>query len=224
MWSYWRYTHSLEAMVGDASSVSSASPRSLGGAAAARVEAPAARPAAGARDRPVVARGPVGERLDRDVGHHLAAARATRDLPVSVTRPMTAASRSHFSKMRQHLRPRGRASPRAACAPATRRACTSYGVIPLLAARHLVEVELEAAARAPGHLDRRRGEPGGAHVLDADERVGLEELQARLEEQLLHEGIADLHGGPLAPRCPRRTRPRPWWRRGCRRGRSCAPT
>ena len=46
----------------------------------------------------------------------------------------------------------------------------------------------------------RAGQPGGAHVLHADERVGLHQLEARLEQQLLHERIADLHGRPLLGR------------------------
>ena len=35
------------------------------------------------------------------------------------------------------------------------------------------------------------------HVLDADARIGLHDFEARLEQQLFHERIADLHGGPL---------------------------
>ena len=39
--------------------------------------------------------------------------------------------------------------------------------------------------------------PGGAHVLNADDRAGLHRFEAGLEQQLLHEGIAHLHVGPL---------------------------
>ena len=74
---------------------------------------------------------------------------------------------------------------------------------------------------------RRRASPsrsssrsaGRAHVLDADQRVGLHDLEARLEEQLLHEGVADLHGRPLLGDFSSNW-PRPWSRRGCRRARS----
>ena len=66
-----------------------------------------------------------------------------------------------------------------------------------LAARHCVEIELEAAAGARGHLDRRRGQARGAHVLDAHEAVGLEELEAGFQQELLEKGIADLDGGAL---------------------------
>ena len=52
-------------------------------------------------------------------------------------------------------------------------------------------------------------------------RVGLHHLEARLEQQLLREGVADLHGGTLLRPTSRRTPPTPRWRRGCRRGR-CA--
>jgi hypothetical protein len=51
-------------------------------------------------------------------------------------------------------------------------------------------------ARARG-LGGGAGEAGRAHVLDADQRVGGHDLEAGLEQQLLHEGIADLNGRPL---------------------------
>ena len=68
---------------------------------------------------------------------------------------------------------------------------------PRLAARHRVDVEEEPTAGARGHLDRRRGQPRRAHVLDADQAVGLEKFEAGFEKQFLHEGIAHLHGGAL---------------------------
>ena len=55
------------------------------------------------------------------------------------------------------------------------------------------DLDLHADAAARSHLGRRAGQAGRPHVLDADERVGLHHLEARLEEQLLHERIADLH-------------------------------
>ena len=69
-----------------------------------------------------------------------------------------------------------------------------------LALRHERHVDLDAGAAARAHLGRRTGQTGRAHVLDADERVGLHDLEARLEQQLLHERIADLHGRPLLGR------------------------
>ena len=61
-----------------------------------------------------------------------------------------------------------------------------------------VDVQLEPAARARGHLDRRGGEPRRAHVLDPDQAIRLEQLQAGLEQELLHERVPDLHRRPLA--------------------------
>ena len=69
--------------------------------------------------------------------------------------------------------------------------------MPGLALRDERDVDLDAGAAARAHLARRRGQSGRAHVLDADERVGLHHLEARLEQQLLHERIADLHGRTL---------------------------
>ena len=39
--------------------------------------------------------------------------------------------------------------------------------------------------------------PGGAHVLDRDDGVGRHQLQAGLDQQLLGERVADLHGRAL---------------------------
>ena len=50
---------------------------------------------------------------------------------------------------------------------------------------------------AAAHLAGGAGEPGGAHVLNADDRAGLHRFEARFEQQLLHERIAHLHVGPL---------------------------
>ncbi len=68
------------------------------------------------------------------------------------------------------------------------------------ALRHEGDVDLHAGAAARAHLRRRTRQARGAHVLDADERVRLHHLEARLEEQLLHERIADLHRRALLRR------------------------
>ena len=47
------------------------------------------------------------------------------------------------------------------------------------------------------HLGRRAGQPGRAHVLDADDETAVHDLEAGLEEELLLERIADLDVGPL---------------------------
>ena len=67
----------------------------------------------------------------------------------------------------------------------------------LLAAGHLVEVELDAEVALGAHLDRRAGQAGGAHVLDRDHGAGLHQLEAGLEQELLGERVADLHGRAL---------------------------
>ncbi len=68
---------------------------------------------------------------------------------------------------------------------------------PRLAHRDAVEVEPDPEIPLVAHLHRRAGEAGGAHVLDRDDRAGCHELQARLHQPLLGEGIAHLHRRPL---------------------------
>ncbi len=63
--------------------------------------------------------------------------------------------------------------------------------------RHAVEIERDAEPALAGHLDRRRGEPGRAHVLDRDDRVALHQFEAGLDQELLGERVADLHGRAL---------------------------
>ncbi len=73
-----------------------------------------------------------------------------------------------------------------------------------LATGHGRDVDVHAHA-APG-----RGLTGGTHqtrpaqVLDTDHQLGVEELEARLDQALLLVGVADLHARPLG-----RTRPSP---------------
>src|SRR5439155_20419300 len=64
-------------------------------------------------------------------------------------------------------------------------------------ARHRVEVDDDAG---PGSVRRLRGrtrETAGTEVLEALDEAALDELEARLDEQLLREGIADLDRRPL---------------------------
>ena len=69
---------------------------------------------------------------------------------------------------------------------------------PLLAAGHLGHVDAEAGTAAGGGLQAGRGEPGATQILDAGVPVAvvLGEVDAGLHEELLHEGVADLNGGP----------------------------
>ena len=64
----------------------------------------------------------------------------------------------------------------------------------LLAAGHRVEVQFDPEAALVAHLDRRAGQPGSTHVLDRDHRARRHQLQARLQQPLLGERVADLHG------------------------------
>ena len=76
----------------------------------------------------------------------------------------------------------------------------SYGVMPVSrCGTCMTSISMPAPPR-DAHLAGRAGQPGRAHVLHADERVGLHQLEARLEQQLLHERIADLHRRALLGR------------------------
>ena len=66
----------------------------------------------------------------------------------------------------------------------------------LLAQRDAVEVDVDAAAAAR-HLRERGREPGRAAVLERDDQVALDELEARLDQLLARERVADLDGRPL---------------------------
>lgn len=66
-----------------------------------------------------------------------------------------------------------------------------------LAGRHRVEVEVDAEVALGAHLDRRAGQSRRAHVLDRDDAALFHDLETGLEQKLLGEGIADLHGGTL---------------------------
>ena len=68
---------------------------------------------------------------------------------------------------------------------------------PLLADRHLVEIEPQADAALRRHFDAGGGQARRAHVLDGDDGVRRHQLEARLDQQLLGERVADLHGRPL---------------------------
>ena len=66
-----------------------------------------------------------------------------------------------------------------------------------VAQRHPVELDLHPAVAGAGQLGRRAREPGAAEVLDAGDDAGGEQLERALDEQLLHERVADLDAGPL---------------------------
>ena len=66
-----------------------------------------------------------------------------------------------------------------------------------LATGHGVDVDVHAGAALGGGLGGGAGDAGTAEVLHADRQVAVEELQARLDQALLLERIADLHAGTL---------------------------
>ena len=70
--------------------------------------------------------------------------------------------------------------------------------------RHLGHVHVHPVAGARRGLRRRAGEPGTTEVLDPDDEAAVEQLEGRLDEPLLLEGIAHLHARPLLSRRPRR--------------------
>jgi hypothetical protein len=49
------------------------------------------------------------------------------------------------------------------------------------------------AVTGTGQLGRGARQAGAAEVLDADHQSGVEQLQAALDEDLLHEGVTHLH-------------------------------
>ena len=66
-----------------------------------------------------------------------------------------------------------------------------------LAGRHRVEIELDAEVAFGAHFHRRTSQPRRAHVLDRDHATLFHDLETCFQQQLLGEGIADLHGRAL---------------------------
>src|SRR5207248_10546148 len=63
--------------------------------------------------------------------------------------------------------------------------------------RHKVEVDAHADTALCGDLTGRARKTRGAEILYGFDRVGFDELERRLHEQLLEERVADLHRWPL---------------------------
>src|SRR5262245_37502056 len=61
----------------------------------------------------------------------------------------------------------------------------------------MLDVDFYPHAAAAAHLGRGTRQAGGAHILDADERAGVHDLETRVAQQLLGEGIPYLNGWPL---------------------------
>ncbi len=192
MWSYCSQIQRLLARSGQASSrVSAASGSFSGGSVrASKIGGRRRRPA-----RPVVLRRRRDQRRDRHVDHHLAVL-ANDHVPGvgdladdgEVQLPLF----EDGARLGLGARPQHHQHPLLAL-----RQHDLVGGHAGLAGRHPVQVQLDADAALRRHLERRGGKAGGAHVLDGDDRVGRHQLQARLDQQLLGERIADLHRRPL---------------------------
>ena len=61
--------------------------------------------------------------------------------------------------------------------------------------RDAVQLDVHAAVPGAGELTGGTRDPGGTEVLQGLADPGVEQLQGALDEQLLHEGVADLHAG-----------------------------
>ena len=117
-------------------------------------------------------------------------------MPSLVTRPTSTASSPHFSKTRKDfllaafLRHQQHALLRFAQHDLVSRHAG-------FALRHEVEFDFSADVAARAHLAGGAGQPGGAHVLYADDGAGLHGFEAGFEQKLFEKRIAHLHVGPL---------------------------
>ncbi len=62
---------------------------------------------------------------------------------------------------------------------------------------HEVELDFGSYMAAGAHFAGGAGQPGGAHVLYADDGAGLHGFEAGFEQKLFEKRIAHLHVGPL---------------------------
>ena len=110
-----------------------------------------------------------------------------------MTSPIAVASTPHFSAIastRVEVRPASTISEHALLRLAGQ---DLVGLHRGLAQRHPLQVDAHAGAGRGGGLGERAGQAGAAEVLDADDQAGVVQLEAALDEQLLHERVADLH-------------------------------
>ena len=142
--------------------------------------------------RALVGQEPRGDRADDLVRPRTLAAQ-----PVSVTSPITAWWSSQRSMTASTSASRSRRDDRDH--PLLRLGDHHLpGLHPLLAQRHAVELDIDAVVGR--HLRERRGEPGGAAVLERHDEPALDELDGDLDQPLARERVADLHGRPLVGR------------------------
>ena len=67
----------------------------------------------------------------------------------------------------------------------------------LIAQQHPVEPHVHATVAIRGEFTRRARDAGAAEILDAFDEARVQHLEGCLDEQFLHERVADLHAGPL---------------------------
>ena len=119
-----------------------------------------------------------------------------RSRPVPVTSPIAVACTPHFAQTaRKPARCRGSTT-------AIMRSCDSLARIaagPSEASRTGTASSLTSHPAGPGggQLGGRAGDAGRAQVLDRGHQPARVQLQAALDQQLLHERVADLHARPL---------------------------
>ena len=65
--------------------------------------------------------------------------------------------------------------------------------MPVFAHGNGVQIHLDAGAALRRHLEGGRGQSGGAHVLDGDDRIGRHQLQAGFDQELFGERVTHLH-------------------------------
>ena len=66
-----------------------------------------------------------------------------------------------------------------------------------IAQEHILEVHVHAGVAVGGQLGCRARDTCGTEVLDTLDDAGLEQVEAALDEDLLHEGVAHLDAGAL---------------------------
>ena len=166
-------------------------------AAAGAVGRPARRPRAGRR----AARRPTARpRARRPAPAPSMPSRMRRRPPPSgsgaVTVPMTVARTSHLAQMAATAgHDSGRDDGQHALLALARHDLP--GLHARLAPRHGGDVDVHADAAARRGLAGGAGQPGAAEVLDPDHELRVEQLEARLDEALLLEGVAHLDAGSL---------------------------
>ncbi len=143
--------------------------------------------------RDVVARALVGQQSRGDRADHLVAVEGAQEPGVghlADRRAVQLPALAHLGQRLQHLRPDDGDHPLLAL-----RDHDLPRLHPLLAQRHAVEVDVEPALG--GHLGERRGEAGGAAVLQRLDEPALGQLDRDLDQLLAGERVADLDGRPL---------------------------